>query len=115
MEGMNRSSYPGICCKKIAALGLMGIKFDEKYGVGHAPLGLLICIEGSARVCQRSRVRRAHNGSAPPLGTVRNDAQQDQTRRGGEGRGQARGLTEASAGATPRACGRRARQGTCWV
>jgi alkylation response protein AidB-like acyl-CoA dehydrogenase len=106
---------------KLAALGLTGIQFPERYGgAGMSGVDYCICIEEIARVCPAVALSlAAHNGLCTShIALFGTEAQKEQflprlVR--GEVLG-AWGLTEASAGSD--AAGMRTtarRQGQCWV
>jgi hypothetical protein len=113
--------FPKDLLPKLAALGLMGITFDERYGgAGMSSVEYCICIEELARVCPAIALSvAAHNGLCTShINSFGSEAQKDQflprlVR--GEVLG-AWGLTEAGAGSD--AAGMRTtavRQGNCWV
>ena len=113
--------FPKDLLPKLAALGLMGITFDERYGgAGMSSVEYCICIEELARVCPAIALSvAAHNGLCTShINSFGSEAQKDQflprlVR--GEVLG-AWGLTEAGAGSD--AAGMRTtavRQGACWV
>jgi alkylation response protein AidB-like acyl-CoA dehydrogenase len=113
--------FPKDLLPKLAALGLMGITFDERYGgAGMSSVEYCICIEELARVCPAIALSvAAHNGLCTShINSFGSEAQKDRflprlVR--GEVLG-AWGLTEAGAGSD--AAGMRTtavRQGNCWV
>jgi alkylation response protein AidB-like acyl-CoA dehydrogenase len=121
MEWDETQQFPMDLLPKLAALGLTGITYDERYGgSGMSALDYCICIEELARVCPAIALSvAAHNGLCTShIAQFGNDAQKDQylprlVR--GEVLG-AWGLTEAGAGSD--AAGMRTtavKQGTCWA
>jgi len=113
--------FPMDLLPKLAALGLTGITFDERYGgSGMSAVDYCICIEELARVCPAVALSvAAHNGLCTShISMFGTDAQKERylprlVR--GEVLG-AWGLTEAGAGSD--AAGMRTtavRQGECWV
>src|SRR5687768_18457609 len=64
MEWDETQHFPMELLPKLAALGLMGITFDEKYGgAGMSAVDYCICIEEIARVCPAIALSvAAHNG-----------------------------------------------------
>jgi hypothetical protein len=121
MEWDETQQFPMDLLPKFAALGLMGIQFDEKYG-GSAMTAVdyCICIEELARVCPAIALSvAAHNGLCTAhLNMFGSDAQKDQYLPRlvkGEVLG-AWGLTEASAGSDAASMRTTAtRQGDGWV
>ena len=121
MEWDETQQFPMDLLPKLAALGLTGITYDERYGgSGMSALDYCICIEELARVCPAIALSvAAHNGLCTShIAQFGNDAQKDQylprlVR--GEVLG-AWGLTEAGAGSD--AAGMRTtavKQGNCWA
>jgi alkylation response protein AidB-like acyl-CoA dehydrogenase len=121
MEWDETQQFPMDLLPKLAALGLTGITYDERYGgSGMSAVDYCICIEELARVCPAIALSvAAHNGLCTShIAQFGNDAQKDQylprlVR--GEVLG-AWGLTEAGAGSD--AAGMRTtavKQGTCWA
>src|SRR3982751_3779696 len=121
MEWDEAQHFPMELLPKLAALGLMGIQFPEKYG-GSAMTAVdyCICIEELARVCPAIALSvAAHHGlCSSHIAMFGNAAQKDRYLPRlvkGEVLG-AWGLTEASAGSD--AAGMRTmatRQGDCWL
>src|SRR4028119_763231 len=103
MEWDESQHFPMDLLPKLAALGLMGIQFDEAVGgSGMSAVDYCICIEELARVCPSIALSvAAHNGLCTAhISMFGSDAQKagDLPRLvGGEVLG-AWGLTEASAG-----------------
>src|SRR6187549_1602106 len=121
MEWDETQHFPMDLLPKLAALGLMGIQFDEKYGgAAMSAVDYCICIEELARVCPAIALSvAAHNGLCTShIAMFGSDAQKTQflpRLAGGEVLG-AWGLTEASAGSDAAAMRTTAvRQGACWV
>ena len=121
MEWDETQHFPMELLPKLAALGLMGIQFDEKYGgSGMTAVDYCICIEELARVCPAIALSvAAHNGLCTAhLNMFGSDAQKDHYLPRlvkGEVLG-AWGLTEASAGSDAASMRTTAmRQGDCWV
>jgi len=121
MEWDEAQHFPMELVPKLAALGLMGITFDEQYGgAGMSAVDYCICIEELARVCPAIALSMAaHNGLCTAhLAMFASDAQKQQYLPRlvkGEVLG-AWGLTEASAGSDAAAMLTTAvRQGDCWV
>src|ERR671912_1275054 len=121
MEWDEAQHFPMDLLPKLAALGLMGIQFDEKYGgSGMSAVDYCICIEELARVCPAIALSvAAHNGLCTAhLNMFGSDAQKDHYLPRlvkGDVLG-AWGLTEASAGSDAAAMRTTAtRQGECWV
>jgi alkylation response protein AidB-like acyl-CoA dehydrogenase len=121
MEWDETQHFPMELLPKLAALGLMGIQFDEQYGgSGMSAVDYCICIEELARVCPAIALSvAAHNGLCTAhLNMFGSDAQKAHYLPKlvtGEVLG-AWGLTEASAGSD--AAGMRTtatRRGDCWV
>ena len=121
MEWDEAQHFPMDLLPKLAALGLMGIQFEDRYGgSAMSAVDYCICIEELARVCPAIALSvAAHNGLCTAhIAMFGNDAQKDQYLPrlvGGEVLG-AWGLTEANAGsdaASMRTAA--ARQGECWV
>jgi alkylation response protein AidB-like acyl-CoA dehydrogenase len=121
MEWDETQQFPMELLPKLAALGLTGITYDERYGgSGMSAVDYCICIEELARVCPAIALSvAAHNGLCTShIAQFGNDAQKDQylprlVR--GEVLG-AWGLTEAGAGSD--AAGMRTtavKQGNCWT
>jgi alkylation response protein AidB-like acyl-CoA dehydrogenase len=121
MEWDETQQFPMDLLPKLAALGLTGITYDERYGgSGMSAVDYCICIEELARVCPAIALSvAAHNGLCTShIAQFGNDAQKDQylprlVR--GEVLG-AWGLTEAGAGSD--AAGMRTtavKQGNCWT
>jgi alkylation response protein AidB-like acyl-CoA dehydrogenase len=121
MEWDEAQHFPMDLLPKLAALGLMGIQFPEKYGgSGMSAVDYCICIEEIARVCPAIALSvAAHNGlCSAHIGMFGSEAQKTKylprlVR--GEVLG-AWGLTEAGAGSD--AAGMRttaARRGDGWV
>jgi alkylation response protein AidB-like acyl-CoA dehydrogenase len=121
MEWDEAQQFPMDLLPKLAALGLTGITYDERYGgSGMSAVDYCICIEELARVCPAIALSvAAHNGLCTShISQFGNDAQKDQylprlVR--GEVLG-AWGLTEAGAGSD--AAGMRTtavKQGNCWA
>jgi len=121
MEWDEAQQFPMDLLQKLAALGLLGITFDERYG-GAAMSGVdyCICIEEIARVCPAIALSvAAHNGLCTShIARFASDELKDRFLPRlvqGEVLG-AWGLTEAGAGSD--AANMRtvaARQGNCWV
>ena len=121
MEWDEAQRFPMDLLQKLAALGLLGITFDERYG-GAAMSGVdyCICIEEIARVCPAIALSvAAHNGLCTShIARFASDELKDRFLPRlvqGEVLG-AWGLTEAGAGSD--AANMRtvaARQGNCWV
>jgi len=121
MEWDEAQHFPMELVPKLAALGLMGITFDEQYGgAGMSAVDYCICIEELARVCPAIALSMAaHNGLCTAhLAMFASDAQKQQYLPRlvkGEVLG-AWGLTEASAGSDAAAMRTTAvKQGDCWV
>ena len=121
MEWDEAQHFPMDLLPKLAALGLMGIQFDEQYGgSAMSSVDYCICIEELARVCPSISLSvAAHNGlCSSHINMFGTDAQKERYLPRlvkGEVLG-AWGLTEASAGSD--AAGMRTtatRQGECWV
>ena len=121
MEWDEAQHFPMDLLPKLAALGLMGIQFDEQYGgSAMSAVDYCICIEELARVCPAIALSvAAHNGLCTAhINMFGNDAQKQHYLPRlvqGEVLG-AWGLTEASAGSD--AAGMRTtatQQGDCWV
>ena len=121
MEWDETQQFPMDLLPKLAAVGLTGITYDERYGgSGMSAVDYCICIEELARVCPAIALSvAAHNGLCTShIAQFGNDAQKDQylprlVR--GEVLG-AWGLTEAGAGSD--AAGMRTtavKQGNCWA
>src|SRR6188474_2538848 len=113
--------FPMDLLPKLAALGLMGIQFEEQYGgSAMSAVDYCICIEELARVCPAIALSvAAHNGLCTAhIAMFGNDAQKKQYLPrlvGGEVLG-AWGLTEANAGSDAASMRTTAiRQGDCWV
>src|SRR4051812_46503427 len=80
MEWDEAQHFPMELLPKLAALGLMGIQFNERYGgSGMSAVDYCICIEELARVCPAIALSvAAHNGlCSSHLATFGNDAQKD--------------------------------------
>ena len=121
MEWDEAQHFPMDLLPKLAALGLMGITFDEKYGgAGMSAVDYCICIEELARVCPAIALSvAAHNGlCSAHLAMFGSEAQKQQYLPRlikGDVLG-AWGLTEASAGSDAAAMRTTAvKQGDCWV
>jgi len=121
MEWDEAQHFPMDLLPKLAALGLMGIQFPERYGgAGMSAVDYCICIEEIARVCPAIALSvAAHNGLCTShIAMFGNDAQKDRYLPrliAGEVLG-AWGLTEAGAGSDAAAMRTTAtRQGQCWV
>lgn len=121
MEWDEAQHFPMDLLPKLAALGLMGIQFDEQYGgAGMSAVDYCICIEELARVCPAIALSvAAHNGLCTAhLAMFAGEAQKRQYLPRlvkGEVLG-AWALTEASAGSDAAAMRTTAaRQGDCWV
>src|SRR5687767_313089 len=121
MEWDEAQHFPMDLLPKLAALGLMGIQFDESVGgSGMSAVDYCICIEELARVCPAIALSvAAHNGLCTShIATFGNEAQKQQYLPrlvAGEVLG-AWGLTEAGAGSD--AAGMKTtgiRQGDGWV
>src|SRR3974390_2958011 len=121
MEWDEAQHFPMDLLPKLAALGLMGITFDEQYGgSAMSAVDYCICIEELARVCPAIALSvAAHNGLCTAhISMFGSDAQKRKYLPrlvNGEVLG-AWGLTEAGAGsdaAAMRTTG--ARQGDGWV
>src|SRR3954471_13891540 len=103
MEWDETQHFPMDLLPKLAALGLMGIQFDEQYGgSGMSAVDYCICIEELARVCPAIALSvAAHNGLCTAhINMFGTGAQKDEYLPRlvkGEVLG-AWGLTEASAG-----------------
>jgi hypothetical protein len=113
--------FPNELIAKLAAIGLMGIQFSEKYGgAAMSPVDYCICIEELARVDPGVALSvAAHNGlCAAHINFFGSDAQKD-TYLAPLARGEklgAWGLTESTSGSD--AAGMRTtavRAGNCWV
>jgi len=121
MEWDEAQHFPMELLPKLAALGLMGITFDEKYGgAGMSAVDYCICIEELARVCPAIALSMAaHNGLCTAhVAMFGSDALKQQYLPRlvkGDVLG-AWGLTEASAGSDAAAMRTTAvKQGDCWV
>ena len=121
MEWDEAQHFPMDLLPKLAALGLMGITFDEKYGgAAMSAVDYCICIEEIARVCPAIALSvAAHNGLCTAhLSMFANDAQKERYLPRlvtGQVLG-AWGLTEANAGSDAAAMRTTAaRQGDGWV
>jgi alkylation response protein AidB-like acyl-CoA dehydrogenase len=121
MEWDEAQHFPMDLLPKLAALGLMGVQFDEKYGgSGMSAVNYCICIEELARVCPAIALSvAAHNGlCSAHLSMFGSEAQKQHYLPRlvkGEVLG-AWGLTEAAAGSDAAAMRTTAaRQGECWV
>ena len=121
LEWDEAQHFPMDLLPKLAALGLMGITFDERYGgSAMSAVDYCICIEELARVDPAIALSvAAHNGlCASHLNMFGSEAQKAQYLPRlvkGEMLG-AWGLTEAGAGSDAAAMQTRAvRQGECWV
>jgi alkylation response protein AidB-like acyl-CoA dehydrogenase len=113
--------FPSELVPKLAALGLMGIQFDEKYGgAAMSAIDYCICIEEIARVDPGIALSlAAHNGLCSAHINLFGTEQQKQTFLAPLARGEkvgAWGLTESTSGSD--AAGMRTtatRQGSCWT
>jgi alkylation response protein AidB-like acyl-CoA dehydrogenase len=113
--------FPSELVPKLAALGLMGIQFDERYGgAAMSAIDYCICIEELARVDPGIALSiAAHNGLCSAHINYFGSEPQKQTFLGPLARGEkvgAWGLTESTSGSD--AAGMRTtatRQGSCWV
>jgi len=121
MEWDEAQHFPMDLLPKLAALGLLGIQFEEQYGgAAMSAVDYCICIEELARVCPAIALSvAAHNGLCTAhLSMFGSDAQKQQYLPrliNGEVLG-AWGLTEASAGSDAAAMRTTAtRTGECWV
>jgi alkylation response protein AidB-like acyl-CoA dehydrogenase len=121
MEWDEAQHFPMELLPKLAALGLMGIQFDERYGgSAMSAVDYCICIEELARVCPAIALSvAAHNGLCTShinmFGTEAQKAQYLPRLVSGEVLG-AWGLTEASAGSDAASMRTTAaRQGGDWV
>jgi alkylation response protein AidB-like acyl-CoA dehydrogenase len=121
MEWDEAQHFPMDLLPKLAALGLMGITFDEQYGgSAMSAVDYCICIEELARVCPAIALSvAAHNGLCTAhISMFGSDAQKQHYLPRlvkGEVLG-AWGLTEASAGSDAAAMRTTAtKQGECWV
>ena len=121
MEWDEAQHFPMDLLPKLAALGLMGITFAEKYGgSAMSAVDYCICIEELARVCPAIALSvAAHNGLCTAhIAMFGSDAQKQQYLPrlvNGEVLG-AWGLTEASAGSDAAAMRTAAiKHGDCWV
>ena len=121
MEWDEAQQFPMDLLPKLAALGLMGIQFDERYGgSAMSAVDYCICIEELARVCPAIALSvAAHNGLCTAhIAMFGNDAQKNEYLPrlvGGEVLG-AWGLTEANAGSDAASMRTAAtRQGESWV
>ena len=121
MEWDEAQEFPMDLLPKLAALGLMGIQFDEQYGgSAMSAVDYCICIEELARVCPAIALSvAAHNGLCTAhIAMFGNEAQKKQYLPrlvAGEVLG-AWGLTEANAGSDAASMRTTAvRQGECWV
>jgi alkylation response protein AidB-like acyl-CoA dehydrogenase len=121
MEWDEAQHFPMDLLPKLAALGLLGIQFEEQYGgAAMSAVDYCICIEELARVCPAIALSvAAHNGLCTAhLAKFGSDAQKQQYLPrliNGEVLG-AWGLTEASAGSDAAAMRTTAtRTGGCWV
>jgi alkylation response protein AidB-like acyl-CoA dehydrogenase len=121
MEWDEAQHFPMDLLPKLAALGLMGITFDEQYGgSAMSAVDYCICIEELARVCPAIALSvAAHNGLCTAhISMFGSDAQKRKYLPrlvNGEVLG-AWGLTEASAGSDAAAMRTTAvRQGDVWV
>jgi alkylation response protein AidB-like acyl-CoA dehydrogenase len=121
MEWDEAQHFPMDLLPKLAALGLLGIQFEEQYGgAAMSAVDYCICIEELARVCPAIALSvAAHNGLCTAhLAKFGSDAQKQQYLPrliNGEVLG-AWGLTEASAGSDAAAMRTTAtRTGECWV
>jgi len=121
MEWDEAQHFPMDLLPKLAALGLMGIQFDESVGgSGMSAVDYCICIEELARVCPAIALSiAAHNGLCTShIAMFGNEAQKRKylpRLTAGEVLG-AWGLTEASAGSDAAAMRTTAtKQGSCWV
>ena len=121
MEWDESQHFPMELLPKLAAVGLMGIQFQEEYGgSAMSAVAYCICIEELARVCPAIALSvAAHNGLCTShIAMFGNDAQKAEflprlVR--GEVLG-AWGLTEAGAGSDAASMRTTAtRQGQCWV
>src|SRR3954464_12005108 len=121
MEWDEAQHFPMELLPKLAALGLMGIQFDERYG-GAAPSAVdyCICIEELARVCPAIALSvAAHNGLCTAHINMFGSAAQKDTYLPRLVKGEvlgAGGLTEAAAGSDAAAMQTKAeRSGDGWV
>jgi alkylation response protein AidB-like acyl-CoA dehydrogenase len=121
MEWDEAQHFPMALLPKLAALGLMGIQFDERYGgSAMSAVEYCICIEELARVCPAISLSvAAHNGLCTShINMFGTDAQKERYLPRlvtGQVLG-AWGLTEASAGSDAAAMRTTAtKQGECWV
>jgi alkylation response protein AidB-like acyl-CoA dehydrogenase len=113
--------FPSELVPKLAALGLMGIQFDEQYGgAAMSAIDYCICIEELARVDPGVALSiAAHNGLCSAHINLFGTEQQKQTFLAPLARGEkvgAWGLTESTSGSD--AAGMRTtatRQGSCWT
>src|SRR5215831_7771003 len=113
--------FPVELVPKLAALGLMGIQFDERYGgAGMSAIDYCICIEEIARVDPAVALSvAAHNGLCSAHIFMFGSAEQKQKYLVPLARGEkigAWGLTESSSGSD--AAGMRTsatKSGSCWV
>jgi len=113
--------FPSELVPKLAALGLMGIQFDEQYGgAAMSSIDYCICIEELARVDPGVALSiAAHNGLCSAHINLFGTEQQKQTFLAPLARGEkvgAWGLTESTSGSD--AAGMRTtatRQGSCWT
>jgi len=113
--------FPSELVPKLAALGLMGIQFDEQYGgAGMSAIDYCICIEELARVDPGVALSiAAHNGLCSAHINLFGTEHQKQTFLAPLARGEkvgAWGLTESTSGSD--AAGMRTtatRQGSCWA
>jgi alkylation response protein AidB-like acyl-CoA dehydrogenase len=120
-EWDEHQTFPTDLIPKLAALGLMGIQFDEAYGgAGMSAVDYCICIEEIARVDPAVALSlAAHNGLCSAHINFFGTPEQKQKYLTPLARGErigAWGLTESTSGSD--AAGMRTtavRQGTCWV
>src|SRR5712692_8280946 len=121
MEWDQAQHFPAELVPKLAALGLLGIQFPERYGgAAMSAVDYCICIEELARVDPGVALSvAAHNGLCSSHISLFGDEAQKQTYLVPLARGQkigAWGLTESTSGSD--AAGMRttaARAGNCWV
>lgn len=121
MEWDAAQHFPTELVPKLAALGLLGIQFPEKYGgAAMSAVDYCICIEELARVCPSVALSvAAHNGLCSAHISMFGSEAQKQTYLVPLARGEqigAWGLTESTSGSD--AAGMRttaARAGECWV
>jgi alkylation response protein AidB-like acyl-CoA dehydrogenase len=121
MDWDEAQQFPMDLLPKLAALGLMGIQFDERYGgSGMSAVDYCICIEELARVCPAIALSvAAHNGLCASHINLFGSDEQKERYLPRLVKGDVLGawcLTEANAGSDAAGMQTKAeRQGDCWV